>query len=158
MMTYRSLWVGWVMMLMTAGPVSAKTIKPNTVGQQLIGCWIFQRTIESPVGQHHPGTMTFNSSVRCYRTDGYVTGVTFDAGDGWDWSHRYYVRGSALFSDDSGVAPGSWRHNFVHTQFRLVGRRLITTDTHGAQRTWSLLCRSDAQDVQCQRLHQRLPH
>jgi hypothetical protein len=129
----------------------ATAVASNISDQRLIGCWSVLRTIESPVGHHHPGAVNVSSSIRCYRPDGYVTGATFDHGHGWDWSYLYRTYGTAMVrdyivSDD----------NLVRYHFRLAGQRLIMTDQDGTQISWSLLCRTETQDVQCGRLTQKL--
>jgi hypothetical protein len=138
MMAGRTLLACWVIILVTAGNGSAEISASHTIDRRLVGCWTAQRSVENS---------SENSSVRCYRLDGYVTGVTIHAGDGWDWSYRYRAHGTLVLND---------RYRVEHNQFQLAGRRLITTDQHGEQLTWSLLCRTKTQDVQCGRLSQKL--
>jgi hypothetical protein len=102
----------------------------------LLGCWQHERrTKEGLVGTY----------LVCFREDGRVTGVTIDDGDGWDWVHRYRIKENDIFFDHT-----FWGH------VRTIAADKMIIDMKGGPTDLELVCRTKRQDIQCQRLTDKI--
>jgi hypothetical protein len=102
----------------------------------LLGCWQHERhTKERLVGRY----------LVCFRKDGRVTGVTIDAGDGRDWAHHYRIKENEIFFDGT-----SWGH--VQT----IAADNMIIDRKDTQIDFELVCRTKRQDIQCERLTEKI--
>jgi hypothetical protein len=80
-----------------------------------------------------------------------VTGIAFADGDGWDWTHRYTIKGRTIVSDRAfgNIA-------IDELGFRSNDREMTTRGADGSTRVWKRLCRTVKEDIQCTRLHYNL--
>jgi hypothetical protein len=130
-----------VLFLAFVGEITAaKSVEANKLHRLLLGCWEnkrygdvddSQRTEEKLIGFY----------LVCFRKDGRVTGVTFDAGDGWDWSYHYRLKDSWVF-----VGGKTWG------QVEKMAAKRMTVEMNGKPTDFEFLCRSKKEDIQCERL------
>lgn len=119
------------------GEIAAtKSSDATELHRLLLGCWRHER---------HTKERLVGSYLVCFRKDGRVTGVTFDAGDGWDWAHRYRINENEIFFDGT-----SWGH--VQT----IAADKMIIDRKDTQIDFELVCRTKRQDIQCQRLTEKI--
>jgi len=115
---------------------AAKSSEAAELHRLLLGCWQHDRHTKEKLVGHY---------LVCFRKDGRVTGVTIDGGDGWDWVHDYRIRENGIFFGGT-----SWGH--VQT----IAADKMIIDMKGTQIDFELLCRTKRQNIQCERLTDKL--
>jgi hypothetical protein len=103
----------------------------------LLGCWEYDRFGVTPYSGEKE--VRIGSHLMCFNGKGGMTGVTFDAGDGWDWSQAYAIEGNQVVTGEDG--------------FRIIeiGDKQMMIEESGKSRTYRLVCRTTREDVQCER-------
>ena len=115
---------------------AAKLSEATEVHRLLLGCWQHdRRTKEKIIGSY----------LVCFRKDGHVTGLTFDADDAWEWRHDYRIKENWVFF--GGTAWGQ-------VQKIAAGKMMI--EMNGTQMDFELLCRTKRENIQCERLKFKL--
>jgi hypothetical protein len=103
-------------------------------------CWEYNRFINRDIRGAIVTRLDFSHLI-CFQRRGWATGVTFHAGDGWDWSHRYKIANRIIFLDGE-----RWCSVLGVDQHRM---NIADGDE---QRTYRYVCRTKAEDIQCERL------
>jgi len=106
-------------------------------------CWEHKRFRERDI---HGGieTKLVGSQLICFQPGGRAAGLTFHGHDAWDWSARYKIANQAIFLDGEVFA-------YV---LSVDQHRMIVADGD-EQRTYRYVCRTRAENIQCERLRER---
>jgi hypothetical protein len=83
------------------------------------------------------------SHLICFQRGAWATGFTFHGHDGWGWSHRYKIVNRIIFLDGE-----RWSSVLSVDQHRMI------IDDGEEQRTYRYVCRTKAENVQCERLRE----
>jgi hypothetical protein len=123
---------------------SAQQNENQTLQAMLIGCWENKRFQEQ--AEAKPAQAMIGSYLVCFRTDRQVTGVTFDAGHGWDWSDDFDIASGTTVLFDS-TTWGQVLH--IDQNSMLVAMKRGPTK-------FERLCRTPTENIQCERLNDKL--
>ncbi len=123
------------------------TVKFNPA--DIIGCWEHIRYAQS----HDGPPKQIGSHLMCFNGEGIMSGVTFDAGDGWDWNQYYRL-------EDNRVAVYAWedqKYNW-HIQFviKQISKSEMVVESTGETLIFKLVCRAEQEDVQCGRMKETI--
>lgn len=110
----------------------------------LLGCWENLR-FANEVNNQKAQKLLIGSYMVCFRKDGRVTGVTFDDGDGWEWSDSYHVDKDIIYFNSK-----------IWGQVLNITAKNITAELNGKRMEFKFLCRTKQEDIQCERLEYQL--
>ncbi len=118
----------------------------------LLGCWEHERL---GVTSYSEGKqIRIGCHLMCFNDRGVMAGVTFDAGDGWDWDYYYRLEDNrivvyAWWNDQKY----SWNTKFVIKQ---IGKSELVVESAGQTLTYKLVCRTEQKDGQCGRMKETI--
>jgi hypothetical protein len=123
---------GWALaiffVITSSTPSDAKTSK---LQKSLFGCWEYK----------NPDPKYMNSHLVCFSLKGRVAGVTFDAGDGWDWQNNY-----SLKKDEISFDGKFWG------RIQQIDGQKMEIESNWKILTYKFICRTKKQNIQCERL------
>jgi hypothetical protein len=129
-----------VLVLVFAGEIApAKSIETAKLHSLLFGCWENERF------DGGPDNRLIGSYLVCFRKDGWATGLTFDAGDAWEWSYDYRIEGNLIYFGET-----SW------AQIKKIGEKAMAVEMKDKRMDFELVCRSKQENLQCERLEAKL--
>jgi hypothetical protein len=130
-----------VLFLAFVGEITAaKSVEAKKLHGQLLGCWENKR-FGNGLDNQRTEERLIGSYLVCFRKDGRVTGLTYDAGDAWEWSYDYRLTDSWVF-----VAGRTWG------QVEKIASKTMTVEMNGKPIDFEFLCRSKKENTQCERL------
>jgi hypothetical protein len=106
-------------------------------------CWEYKHFRERDI-KGAIETKLAGSQLICFQPGGRAAGLTFHRDDAWDWSYGYKIANHVIFLRDE------------------VFGRVLSVDLHrmiiadgDEQRTYRYVCRTMAENIQCERLRER---
>jgi hypothetical protein len=106
-------------------------------------CWEYKLFRDPDIDGAIETKLAFSHLI-CFHPRGRVTGVTFHAHDACDWIHRYKMTNHATFFDDE-----------VFGHVLSVDPHRMVVAVGDEQRTYRYVCRTTAENIQCDRLRER---
>jgi hypothetical protein len=106
---------------------------------QLLGCW--DKYVSPERHRENTANDVLEAYLVCFREDGHVTGVTFDANDGWEWGFRYKIDTNMVY-----FGQLHWGKVVAITPYRL------TVEMKEGRVDFDFLCHSIRENAQCERL------
>jgi hypothetical protein len=115
----------------------------------LLGCWEHERLGVSPSSQGKE--VRIGSHLMCFNHKGVMSGVTFDAGDGWDWNNMYRLEDSRIivyaYYWDSAKYEWKARYNI-----KQIDKTSMDVEIGSEHLRYSLLCHTVQENIQCERM------
>ncbi len=91
----------------------------------------------------------------CFNNRGVMAGITFDAGDAWDWNYRYRLEENRIIVYasywDSGKYEWKARYNI-----KRIDKSGMNVEIAGESLRYNLLCHTVQEDIQCERLAEEI--
>jgi hypothetical protein len=130
---------------------SGNKIEPASI----IGCWEHKRYGESAGSGEKPFA---GSHLVCFNDKSVMSGVTFDAGDGWDWVQPYILRDNHVMSNCYQLIGKEygWAQCEVFT-VRQIDSSGMNVESDGKLLRYRLVCHTEQENIQCERLRDELP-
>ncbi len=119
----------------------------------LLGCWEHKHFSATPASEGKE-TLIW-SHLMCFNNKGVMAGVTFDAGDGWDWDYQYRLEDNRII-----VYAYYWESSKYEWKARYNIKRIdksgMDVEIAGENLTYNLLCHTVQEDIQCDRMSEEI--
>ncbi len=117
----------------------------------LLGCWEHKHFSATPASE---GTLIW-SNLMCFNNKGVMAGVTFDAGDGWDWDYQYRLEDDLVIVYASYWDSGKyeWRARY---SIKRIDNSGMDVEIAGKSFRYNLVCHTVQEDIQCGRMSEEI--